>query len=279
MPQMNPPAVSPPHCHGTHSRHFQRTDITALVSSRAEVDTQAPGRGWAVSPPRAVGCRHRGPRPGQRMAQEAFEAYGKSSPLHELPHLLFPPGYVRPPVSMRTGGSRHGTLNTWQRRGDYCQGAAVAGETGVYCRNPREGHHRATRAGNVHVLCAPPSPHCPHPQTRDRSEPHCHAQCVPATDRAAGWGGSKEKKRYNRAVARRVLAQCLPPTEGTCLFPEAGTRGTKGAEESHTANTPHQTGRKRETEAHGSKRQHRGAESPEAWPHALQSPQRRGETQ
>ena len=82
MPQMNPPPVSPRHCHGTSgasialrggndpgdesvrplcSHHFQRTDTTAPVSGRSEVDTQAPGRGWAVSPPRAVGCRHRGP--------------------------------------------------------------------------------------------------------------------------------------------------------------------------------------------------------------------------
>ena len=153
MPQMNPPPVSPRLYHRTSgasmtpgggrdpgdesarplcSRHFQRTDTTAPVSGRSEVDTQAPGRGWAVSPPRAVGCRHRGPLcPGQRMAQEAFEAYGKSSPLPALPHLPFPPGYVPPPVSMGTGGSRHGTPNTMRRRGDYCQGAAAAGEPWV----------------------------------------------------------------------------------------------------------------------------------------------------
>ena len=67
------------------------------------------------------------PRPGRRMAQEAFEAYGKSSPLPALPHHPFPPGYVPPPVSMGTGGSRHGTLSAMRRRGDYRQGAAAAG--------------------------------------------------------------------------------------------------------------------------------------------------------
>ena len=71
------------------------------------------------------------PRPGRRMAQEAFEAYGKSSPLPALPHLPFPPGYVPPPVSMGTGGSRHGTLSTMRRRGDYRPGATTAGDPGV----------------------------------------------------------------------------------------------------------------------------------------------------
>ena len=82
------------------------------------------------------------PRPGRRMAQEAFEAYGKSSPLPALPHLLFPPGYVPPPVSMGTGGSRHGTLSTLRRRGDYRQGATAAGDPGVrslYHGEGREG--------------------------------------------------------------------------------------------------------------------------------------------
>ena len=75
MPQMNPPPVSPRLCHRTSgasnalgggtgpgdesarplcSRHFQRTDTTAPVSGRSDVDTQARGRGWAVSPP--PGC-------------------------------------------------------------------------------------------------------------------------------------------------------------------------------------------------------------------------------
>ena len=82
------------------------------------------------------------PRPGQRMAQEAFEAYGKSSPLPALPHHPFPPGYVPPPVSMGTGGSRHGTLSTLRRRGNYRQGATAAAAPGVrslYHGKGREG--------------------------------------------------------------------------------------------------------------------------------------------
>ena len=82
------------------------------------------------------------PRPGRRMAQEAFEAYGKSSPLPALPHPPFPPGYVPPPVSMDTGGSRHGTLSTMRRRGDYRRGATAAGDPGVrslYHGEGREG--------------------------------------------------------------------------------------------------------------------------------------------
>ena len=82
MPQMNSLPVSPRLCHRISgasialgggrgpgdesarplcSRHFRRTDTTATVSGRSEVDRQAPGRGWAVAPPRAVGCRNRGP--------------------------------------------------------------------------------------------------------------------------------------------------------------------------------------------------------------------------
>ena len=82
------------------------------------------------------------PRPGRRMAQEAFEAYGKSSPLPALPHHPFPPGCVPPPVSMGTGGSRHGTLSTMRRCGDYRQGATAAGDPGVrslYHGKGREG--------------------------------------------------------------------------------------------------------------------------------------------
>ena len=71
------------------------------------------------------------PRLGRRMAHEAFKAYGKSSPLPALPHHPFPTGYVPPPVSMGTGGSRPGTLSTKRRRGDYCQGATAAGVPGV----------------------------------------------------------------------------------------------------------------------------------------------------
>ena len=112
------------------------------------MDTQAPGRGWAVAPPPPPppGCwvpkQGPSPRPGRRMAQEAFEAYGKSSPLPALPHHPFPPGYVPPPISMGTGGSRHGTLSTLRRHGDYRQGATAAADRGVrslYHGEGREG--------------------------------------------------------------------------------------------------------------------------------------------
>ena len=169
MPQMNPPPVSPRLCHRTSgasivlgggrgpgdesarplcSRHFQRTDTTAPVSGRSEVDTRAPGRGWAVAPPPGCWVPKQGPspRPGGRMAQEAFEAYGKSSPLPAPPHLPFPPGYVPPPVSMGTGGSRHGTLSTMRRRGDYRRGAPAAGEPGV--RSLYHGEGREGPKGN-----------------------------------------------------------------------------------------------------------------------------------
>ena len=86
------------------------------------------------------------PRPGRRMAQEAFEAYGKSSPLPALPHLPIPPGYVPPPVSMGTEGSRHGTLSTMRRRGDYRRGATAAGEPGV--RSLYHGEGREGPKGN-----------------------------------------------------------------------------------------------------------------------------------
>ena len=38
------------------------------------------------------------------MAQKAYEAYGKSSPLPALLHFPFPPGYVAPPVSKAQEG-------------------------------------------------------------------------------------------------------------------------------------------------------------------------------
>ena len=53
------------------------------------------------------------------MAQKAYKAYNKSSPLPALRHLPFPPGYIPPPVSIGAGGSRHGTLTAWARHGDH----------------------------------------------------------------------------------------------------------------------------------------------------------------
>ena len=100
------------------------------------------------------------PRPGRRMAQEAFEAYGKSSPLPALPQLPFPPGYVPPPVSMGTGGSRHGTLSTMRRRGDYRRGATAAGYPGV--RGLNHGAGREGPKGNP-----PPPPQQPSASPRD----------------------------------------------------------------------------------------------------------------
>ena len=98
------------------------------------------------------------PRPGRRMAQEAFEAYGKSSPLPALPHLPFPPSYVPPPVSMGTGGSRHGTLSTMRRRGNYRRGATAAGDPGV-----RGLYHGEGREGPKRNLPPPRSSQVPHP--------------------------------------------------------------------------------------------------------------------
>ena len=98
------------------------------------------------------------PRPGRRMAQEAFEAYGKSSPLPALPHHPFPPGYVPPPVSMGTGGSRQGTLSTMRRRGDYRQGATAAGDPGV-----RSLYHGEVREGPKEKPPPPRSSQVPHP--------------------------------------------------------------------------------------------------------------------
>ena len=147
MPQMNPPPVSPRLCHRTSgasialgggrgpgdesarplcSRHFQRTDTTAPVSGRSEVDTQAPGRGWAVGPPRAVGCRNRGsplyPLGVHRAEQCARQPSHSLSPLlppwwpellvcgtHFVPHTI-PPGAgclaaaARPGPPLAAGG-------------------------------------------------------------------------------------------------------------------------------------------------------------------------------
>ena len=103
------------------------------------------------------------PRPGRRMAQEAFEAYGKSSPLPALPHLPFPPGYVPPPVSMGAGGSRHGTLNTSRGRGDYRQGAAAAAEPGVKAHTKEKG---------VKVRCVLATCMCSAPNAKHSA---CHA--------------------------------------------------------------------------------------------------------
>ena len=95
-------------------------------------------------------------------AQEAFDAYGKSTPLPALPRLPLPPGYVPPPVSMGTGGSRHGTLNTLRRRGDNRQGAAAPGDPGVKSPYQGDGHQRTGTEGTKGAVegrtTIPPAP-------------------------------------------------------------------------------------------------------------------------
>ena len=177
------------------------------------------------------------PRPGRRMAQEAFEAYGKSSPLPALPHHPFPPGYVPPPVSMGTGGSRHGTLSTMRRRGDYRQGATAAGDPGVrslYHGEGREGPKEnpppplqpsaSPRACVVLASCLrhacnegkttrapPPPPHTPAPPRVGDAGRGGRKAPPPPEDKAARWGGSGERVRdgpHDRA--RRKHAPCKP---------------------------------------------------------------------
>ena len=179
------------------------------------------------------------PRPGWRMAQEAFEAYGKSSPLPALPHHPFPPGYVPPPVSMGTGGSRHGTLSTMRRRGDYRQGATAAGDLGLrslYHGEGREGPKEnpppppplqpsaSSRACLVlasclrHACCgermtwAPlPPPHTPAPPRVGDAGRGGGKAAPPPEDKAAGWRGSGERVRDGpNDRARREHAPCKP---------------------------------------------------------------------
>ena len=134
---MNPRSVAPRYCHTPSgasialgggrspgdesarplcSRHFQQTNTAALVSGCGEVETQAPGKGWVVSPPRAVRCRDRGPPLDKGGGWHQKPTTRTVSPPHHLP---FSPGYVLLPVTTSTRGSRRGTLTTWARPGDY----------------------------------------------------------------------------------------------------------------------------------------------------------------
>ena len=198
------------------------------------------------------------PRPGQRMAQEAFEAYGKSSPLPAPPHLPFPPGHVRPLVSMGTGGSRHGTLNTWQRRGDYRQGAAAAGETGVYRRNPRKGHDRATRARNVHVPCAPspPTARAPRPGT-GRSPIAMRSACPQQTEQPGGEAAGGRRGTTGPCLAECSHSACPQRKEHACCQ-RRGHRVRRAPKRATrlTPPPPHR-GRKRGTEAGGEAKKRR----------------------
>ena len=161
------------------------------------------------------------PRPGRRMAQEAFEAYGKSSPLPALPHHPFPPGYVPPPVSMGTGGSRHGTLSTMRRRGHYRQGATTAGDPGV-----RSLYHGEGREGPKEKPPPPRYSQVPHPVL---------ASCL---RRACDMRATKGRRQgpppphtppHPRGCARRVGGATTgdtrhappPPCRGTSAAPRA----------------------------------------------------------
>ena len=165
MPQMNPPSVSPRLCHRTSGASF----APGVAEARG---TRAPGRFLAAtssgliprhryqaarkwihghqgedgqSAPPGLWCRKRGPPLNQGGGWRKKPSRRTVSPPrcpHFLPHHPFPPVYVPPPVSMGTGGSRHGTLSTMRRRGDYRQGAAAADDPGVrglYHGKGREG--------------------------------------------------------------------------------------------------------------------------------------------
>ena len=142
------------------------------------------------------------PRPRRRMAQEAFKAYGKCSPLPASPHLPFPPGYVPLPVSVGTGGSRHGTLNTLRRRGDCRQGAAAVCE-------PRVKAH--TKEKDVKVPCVLATCLCFAPNA-------IHGACG---------APKRQSSRVGRQQGEQEVQRCTKP--------ETATEGTKGAEEGCTA--------------------------------------------
>ena len=177
-------------------------------------------------PPRAVGCRNRGPPldqgGGWRMAQEAFEAYGKSSPLPALPHHPFPPGYVPPPVSMGTGGSRHGTLSTMRRRGDYRQGATAAGDPRV-----RSLYHGEGREGPKEKPPPPAGAKCLTPCLRRACV--VPATCVQRRDDDKGAPPPPHTPPPPRGCARRVGGATTgdtrqgppPPFRGTSAAPRA----------------------------------------------------------
>ena len=179
------------------------------------------------------------------MAQEAFEAYGKSSPLPALPHHPFPPGYVPPPVSMGTGGSRHGTLSTMRRCGDYHQGATAAGDPGV--RSLYHGEGREVPKEN------PPPPaaaKCLNPCLRRACV--VPATCVQRRDNDKG-APPPHTPPPPRGCARRVGGattgdprQPSPPAEGQvprllpapCLRCACDVRATKGRRHAPPPHTP-----------------------------------------
>ena len=157
------------------------------------------------------------PRPGRRMAQEAFEAYGKSSPLPALPHLPFPTGYVPPPVSMGTGGSRHGTLSTMRRRGDYRRGATAAGYPGL--RGLNHGAGREGPNGNP----APP------PQQPSASPRDC---VVPTSCLRRACNGGETKRAHLPPPPNPVPQRAgrADKGEATSDPPPRGQRGRAGGQ-------------------------------------------------
>ena len=197
------------------------------------------------------------PRPGRRMAQEAFEAYGESSPLPALPHLPIPPGYVPPRVSMGTGEGRHGTLSTLRRRGDYRQGAAAAGDPGVrslYQGEGREGQKEETPpphcsqvprfvlascfASCLQHACyggkttrAPPPPHTPPPsRVREEGGRKRGAESVPPRTRRQGGEAAERGCGTDHTTVPVGSSRCARPQGGDHRGCEQRVgRATRGA--------------------------------------------------
>ena len=185
------------------------------------------------------------PPPGRRMAQEAFEAYGKSSPLPALPHHPFPPGYVPPPVSMGTGGSRHGTLSTMRRRGDYRQGAKAAGDPGersLYHGEGREGPKEKSPPSPAAAKCLTPCLRraCDMRATKGRGHgrpsPPPHTPAPPRVgDARRGEAKSAPPPRTKRQGGEAAVRGCgmdhtTVPVEGTRrASPSGGTTGGANA--------------------------------------------------
>ena len=193
------------------------------------------------------------PRPGRRMAQEAFEAYGKSSPLPALLPLPNPPGYVPPPVSMGTGGSRHGTLSTMRRRGDYRRGGNSGLECGTYtmeqggkaqreppplqpsasprgCVVPTSCLRRACNGGESKREPLPPPDTTAPPRAGKAGRGGAKSAPPPPEGNAAGWGGSGRRVRdepHDRA--RRGRAPCRPRRGDHRGCGRRIERATKGA--------------------------------------------------
>ena len=176
------------------------------------------------------------PRPGRRIAQEAFEAYGKSSPLPALSHHPFPPGYV---PSTKYGHRRKLARDTkhhaetWRLPPKGSSGWRSWGAEPIPWRRagrpkgepppPPLQPSASPRACVVLASClrhacnegkttwAPlPPPHTPAPP-RVGDAGGGGEKRPPLEDKAAGWGGSGERVRdgpHDRAC--REHAPCKP---------------------------------------------------------------------